>query len=61
MKERIFVSGSTGMVGFQVVKHLALLGFDVSAGVRPSSKTAELQSISSEGQENCKKPQNLVN
>jgi len=50
MKERIFVSGSTGMVGFQVVKHLALLGFDVSAGVRPSSKTAELQSISSEGQ-----------
>lgn len=50
MKERIFVSGSTGMVGFQVVKHLADLGFDVVAGVRPSSKTSELQAIAGAGQ-----------
>lgn len=42
MNERIFVTGATGLVGFNVVKHLLARGYHVVAGVRPSSNTASL-------------------
>lgn len=45
MKDRVFVTGATGLVGLHVCKHLAANGFEVIAGVRGSSNTAELQKL----------------
>jgi nucleoside-diphosphate-sugar epimerase len=45
MKQTIFVTGATGLVGYHVVKYLGGQGFAVVAAVRASSKTAQLQAI----------------
>lgn len=44
MKERVFVTGATGLVGYHVTKHLVKAGFDVVATARSQSKANELQS-----------------
>jgi nucleoside-diphosphate-sugar epimerase len=46
MNERIFVTGASGLVGFNVVKYLLNHGHDVVAGVRPSSNTEALRQLS---------------
>jgi nucleoside-diphosphate-sugar epimerase len=50
MKERVFVTGATGMVGFHVVKHLLSAGYEVVAAARSQSKATELQALAIQGQ-----------
>jgi 2-alkyl-3-oxoalkanoate reductase len=45
MKDKVFVTGATGMVGFHVVKHLLNQGFQVVAGVRGTSNTTDLNAL----------------
>jgi nucleoside-diphosphate-sugar epimerase len=50
MKERVFVTGATGMVGFHVVKHLLSAGYEVVAAARSQSKAADLLALAPQGQ-----------
>lgn len=47
MNKRIFVTGASGMVGWHVVKHMVARGYEVVAGVRPSSKVDALRDLGS--------------
>lgn len=47
-KRKVFVTGSTGMVGFHVVKMLAALGHSVVAMARNSSNVNELSKLAAE-------------
>jgi nucleoside-diphosphate-sugar epimerase len=50
MKQNVFVTGATGMVGFHVVKHLLSAGYTIVAAARNPSKATELQALAAQGQ-----------
>lgn len=50
MKDKVFVTGATGLVGFHVVKQLLSAGHPVVAAARSAGKAAELQALAGSGQ-----------
>lgn len=61
MNERIFITGATGLVGFNLTKHLISHGYRIVAGVRNTSDTIALQKLAAtSGSDTSGSGQNLL-